>query len=111
MKRQQIIQTLILALALGSLAVAARAQTRESPAQTASRAEALNNQGVDLLEAGKFAEAAALLQAAVRARPAYVIAYSNLGAALYRAGQLDKAIAALQKAIELKSDYAEDYSK
>ena len=93
------------------LIISVQAQVVESLRQKTARAETLNNQAVDLLEAGKFEKSIVLLREAIALRSDYTIAYGNLGAALYRTGQFSEATIALKKAIELKSDYAEDYNK
>src|SRR2546430_715298 len=92
--------TTVTILALGHVA-SARAQVAHSHADTTLRAEALNNRGVKLADAGEYAEAVDLFRQAIRLRPDYVIAYSNLGATFYRAEQFAEASAALQKALHL----------
>ncbi len=72
-----------------------RAKVRESPAETATRAEAFNAGGVEVAEAGKFAEAVKLFQEAIRLNSAYTAAYGNLGAAFYHLRQPQEAIAAV----------------
>ena len=93
------------------LIISEQAQVVVSLQQKTARAETLNNQAVDLFEAGKFEKAVVLLREAISLRSDYTIAYGNLGAAFYRTGQFSEATIALKKAIELKSNYAEDYNK
>ena len=50
------------------LIISTQAQTNESLLQKTARAEALNNQAVELLEAGKFEEAIKLLREAIGLR-------------------------------------------
>jgi len=110
MKRNQNLEILALVSAILWSTNSAQAQIRETAEQITVRAEALNNQGVDALEIGKFVEAIKLFQEAIYLRPAYTIAYGNLGAGFYHTGQSEDATTSLKKAIQLNSNYAEGYN-
>ena len=70
-------------------------------------AEARNNLGNALLEAGRTAPAIAQLEAAVRSRPNYAAAHNSLGAALFRAGHPREAIAEFAVALSINPDFVE----
>ena len=69
-----------------------------------------SNLAIALKDLGRFEEAIAACNAALRRKPDFVEAYANLGIALKELGRLDEAIAAYQAAIRIKPDYAEAYS-
>jgi tetratricopeptide (TPR) repeat protein len=62
-------------------------------------------QGAALAEQGKFEEAAAQYQQAVRLKPDYVEAYNNLGIAFDAQGKVEAAVASYQQALRLRPDY------
>ena len=69
-----------------------------------------NNLGNALREQGKFDEAVASYQQALRIKPDFAHAWNNLGIVLAQKGQLSEAVAAFHKALELQPDYAVAYS-
>src|SRR3989440_11257001 len=82
---------------------------RTGGARPAMDAESYNKRGDDLFDAGKYNEAAAAYQQAIKLRADYADAYLNLGETYFNLGRYDEAIAVDNKAISLKSDWAEAY--
>src|SRR2546423_9921294 len=83
-----------------------RSGTGERPVMDA---EAYNKQGDDFFDAGKYDQAAASYQQAIKLRPDYADAHLNLGETYFNLGRYDDAIAADKKAISLKADWADAY--
>ena len=69
-------------------------------------AEAHNNLGVALMEAGRVEEAAACCRRAVELKPDYAEAHNNLGNVLKEQGMLDEAAACCRRAVALRPDFA-----
>jgi protein O-GlcNAc transferase len=72
--------------------------------------EAHNNLGNALKDQGRFAEAIACYQEALRFRPDYAEAYQNMGVVFSERDRLVEGIGCFQKAIELRPDFAEAYN-
>lgn len=70
----------------------------------------LVEKGVDLEQKGRFVEAVAVYQRALRLNPTDAFTHYNLGSALEKQGQLDGAIAAYQKALQLDARYTFAYN-
>lgn len=78
--------------------------------QPAPTAEVYNNQGVDLAEQGKFAEAIAAFNRAIQIFPDYENAYNNLGLALGSQNKFSEAVAAFNRAIKINPKNFETYN-
>jgi tetratricopeptide (TPR) repeat protein len=59
------------------------------------------NKGIELFNAGQFADAIAQFESAVQVKPDFVEALENLAASHFRTEQYEKAIAAAQKAVDI----------
>jgi tetratricopeptide (TPR) repeat protein len=99
-------------LVLGGVALGNPLDEPQSPpprpaAPAARSAQQAFDEGVQLMKAKRFDEAAAAFQQAVKARPDFAEAHSNLGYSLRNSGRLDQAIASYQEAIRLKPNLAE----
>jgi len=70
-------------------------------------AEAHNNLGYSLLQAGRVKEAYAHFQRALEINPKYAEAHNNLGNCLLHAGRVNEAIVHFQRALEINPNYAE----
>jgi tetratricopeptide (TPR) repeat protein len=70
-------------------------------------AEAHNNAGYTLMQAGKTTEALRHYQQAVRLKPDYVAAHNGLGVALAGAGRLEEAMGHWEQALRIDPDNAE----
>lgn len=66
-----------------------------------------NNLGRELAEKGRFDEAIAEYNAALRIKPAYATALTNLGAALAKSGKKEDAIRSYTEALRIKPDLPE----
>jgi tetratricopeptide (TPR) repeat protein len=78
----------------------------DTVAKRPANSSAHNNLGQALYERGRFPEAIAQYQEALRLDPNSVYAAMNLGTALISAGRLPDAIAAYHQAVLLKPDWA-----
>jgi tetratricopeptide (TPR) repeat protein len=74
--------------------------------ETASRAAALNNRGVDLLNGKDFDTAVARFHEALRLQPDFAAAHNNLGMTLAAQHKPDDALASYQRALQLQPDFA-----
>jgi Flp pilus assembly protein TadD len=70
------------------------------------RASRLNNEGMDLLEAGRLSESVEKFRQAIQTDPGHISAHNNLGVALRRQKDFVGAIAILQTALRLRPDDA-----
>ncbi|MGD0043828.1 MAG: tetratricopeptide repeat protein, partial [Isosphaeraceae bacterium] len=68
--------------------------------------EAHNNLGLVLFRQGKFVEAAAHYNEAIRLNPGYAGAHNNLGVVLFQQGKFAEAAAHYNEAIRVDPDYA-----
>lgn len=73
-------------------------------------AEALNNQGVELAEQGKFPQAIAAFNRAIEIYPTYENAHNNLGLALGSQDKFSEAVAAFNRALEINPSNFETYN-
>lgn len=69
-----------------------------------------NNWGLVLKSQGRFEEAMAHYQEAVRIKPDYAEAHNNWGTTLQSLGRLDEAVAHFHAALRAKPDYAEAHN-
>ncbi len=60
-----------------------------------------------MAQTGKFEEAIAHYQQALRIKPDYADAHYNLGIALARAGRIPEAIVQYEQALRIKPDYTQ----
>ncbi|MUL37084.1 tetratricopeptide repeat protein [Gloeocapsopsis dulcis] len=74
------------------------------------QAEVHNNQGVELAEQGRLAEAIAAFNRAIEINPEYENAHNNLGLALGNQNKFTEAIAAFNRAIEINPRNFETYN-
>ncbi|PIG92949.1 tetratricopeptide repeat protein [Gloeocapsopsis sp. IPPAS B-1203] len=74
------------------------------------QAEVHNNQGVELAEQGRLAEAIAAFNRAISIYPEYENAHNNLGLALGNQNKFAEAIAAFNRAIEINPQNFETYN-
>lgn len=95
-----------IALAASPLVESTQIQTAKSLQQ----AEALNNQGVDLAEQGKFAEAVAAFTRAIAIYPDYEHAHNNLGLAFASQEKFAEAVTEFQHALEINPNNLETYN-
>jgi len=70
-----------------------------------------NEQGLKLLAAGKFKEAAAAFEQAIKYRPEYPEAYDHLGDAYLELGEVKKSVEAFKRVIKHKPASALAYNK
>jgi tetratricopeptide (TPR) repeat protein len=70
-------------------------------------AEAHNNLGSNLFQAGKISEAVGHYQQALRLKPDYADALNNLGVAVARLGRLQEAMGHWEQALRVDPDYSE----
>jgi protein O-mannosyl-transferase len=92
--------------AISHLAEAVRIDPSQADARTALAA-AYNDRGLQLQRLGRFEEAVADHQEAVRLRPDFAEAANNLGAALQRTGRLDESAAAFAQAIKVAPQFSD----
>jgi serine/threonine protein kinase len=84
----------------------------EPPRSGASSASALNEQGYELIRAGRYEEAVPVLEESVSAFPAgtsdvnYAYALFNLGDALLRSGRAEEAIPILEQRLQIPNQTA-----
>ncbi|PPS44824.1 tetratricopeptide repeat protein [Chroococcidiopsis sp. TS-821] len=74
------------------------------------QAEVYNNQGVELAEQGRLAEAIAAFHRAISIYPEYENAHNNLGLALGNQNKFAEAVAAFNRAIEINPRNFETYN-
>jgi len=70
-----------------------------------------NEQGLKLLAAGKFKEAAAAFEQAIKYRPEYPEAYDHLGDAYLELREVKKSVEAFKRVVKHKPDSALAYNK
>jgi tetratricopeptide (TPR) repeat protein len=70
-------------------------------------ADAHNNLGIALLQAGKVNDAIGHYQQALRIQPDLAEAHNNLGTALRQVGKLEEAIRHYEQAVRIKPDYVD----
>jgi len=68
------------------------------------------NLGYALAKKGKWAEAAASFQAAIRFRPNYSQAHANLAISLSKVGQTEEAVMEFDKALQLDNNYQDQFN-
>ncbi len=73
-------------------------------------AEAYNNRGVDLAEQGKFKDAIAAFNRAIKIHPTYENAHNNLGLAFGSQDKFLEAVAAFNRALEINPKNFETYN-
>ena len=73
-------------------------------------AEAYNNRGVDLAEQGKFKDAIAAFNRAIKIHPTYENAHNNLGLAFGSQDKFEDAVAAFNRALEINPKNFETYN-
>lgn len=76
-------------------------QTTSSSGDPAAQAKAHFSQGSQLYKQGKYAQAIAAFNQAIKLNPKYALAYFNRGLAYRRSNRLDEAIADYSKVLEL----------
>ncbi len=79
-------------------------------ASVARCAEADDNLGNALVNAGKVGEAVAHFEQAVRIDPDYYDAYTDLGVALARMGRIEEAIQRYEQVLQIKPDFVEAHT-
>jgi tetratricopeptide (TPR) repeat protein len=90
-----------------------RAGSKEDAAKAKAKADAATktfNEGVELSNTGKDAEAIAKFNEVIASIPSCAECYANIGTVQTRAKKYDEAEAAYKKAIELKPDFADAYN-
>jgi len=112
--RRALVLTAILAAALGWLTVrrgdvyrSEHAFWTNVAARQPDNARARYNLGCLLERTGRYAEAEALLDEALRLHPGYAEAHNNLGNVLAHSNRLAEAIAHYQQALEIRPSYPE----
>lgn len=80
---------------------------KKSDAEIRTEADVYFKQGQQLQDMGKYKEAAAKYERAIKVDRKYAEAWSNLGYTLRKRGKFDRAIKAYKKAIKLDPNLAE----
>jgi Ca-activated chloride channel family protein len=83
---------------------------RSIRAQVSDDAALSNKKGLELYEAGRYEEAIAAYQQAVKLKKDYAEAFYNMGDAFLRSGEPKKAIEAYKQALRFKPDMAVAYN-
>src|SRR5207253_1192566 len=98
--------TLLFFFSLGAATCAAQS-TASPPADAATRANALYQQGLSVLKKGDLASARTAFEKVVRLAPQSPESHNSLGWVLLAQGEVDAAIAHFQTAVKLNPEFAQ----